>query len=341
MRLQRWSLPALLLLGLAALGMAFLAGYSAPATAQEAPSAQSYTIQAGANGVGNLELLAFAPQSLQVHRGDTVTWAVHGFHNIRLGEGEMPSIVMAEVDGNTIPAFNSELVMPNVESGGAYSGGTANSGLPQPGAPPFFSLVMDVEPGTYSYVCDVHPGMAGVITVVDDATAVPSPSEVNMQAQNEILASLGAGMAAQAELEVQSLSATDDSNTIQAGNGNTGRLTVNQYFPFTLTIQAGESVTWAVPADSVEPHLVGWPPVRGQDVEVIAAEGQPPVFAIGPSLLPVLPSESTVNLGDAFGSGLMEPGHSYTLTFAEPGVYPFTCNIHPGMNGVVVVEAAE
>jgi plastocyanin len=34
------------------------------------------------------------------------------------------------------------------------------------------------------------------------------------------------------------------------------------------------------------------------------------------------------------------PGQSFTLTFTEPGTYPYTCNLHPAMNGVVVVLPA-
>jgi plastocyanin len=30
---------------------------------------------------------------------------------------------------------------------------------------------------------------------------------------------------------------------------------------------------------------------------------------------------------------------TFTLTFADPGVYPYVCNAHAGMNGVVVVLA--
>jgi plastocyanin len=36
----------------------------------------------------------------------------------------------------------------------------------------------------------------------------------------------------------------------------------------------------------------------------------------------------------------MGPGQSFSLSFPEPGVFPFVCNIHPGMDGVVVVEPA-
>jgi hypothetical protein len=74
------------------------------------------------------------------------------------------------------------------------------------------------------------------------------------------------------------------------GSSNTGRVTVNQFFPFSVVIEAGQSVTWVNPEGSVEPHLVGWPPVRGQDVVPVPVEGQPPVLTVGPTLAPMTPS---------------------------------------------------
>jgi plastocyanin len=48
---------------------------------------------------------------------------------------------------------------------------------------------------------------------------------------------------------------------------------------------------------------------------------------------------------DAFNSGFIEPGASYTHTFLQPGRYPYHCVLHGsergvGMAGVVVVTVA-
>ena len=50
-------------------------------------------------------------------------------------------------------------------------------------------------------------------------------------------------------------------------------------------------------------------------------------------------SGTAIKNGDTFSSGLVFPGQAFTLTFTEPGVYNYACNIHPGMNGTIVVEA--
>lgn len=47
---------------------------------------------------------------------------------------------------------------------------------------------------------------------------------------------------------------------------------------------------------------------------------------------------SVTGLGAAWGSGYetLRQGQSVTATFAAPGIYPYTCIIHPGMVGAVV-----
>ncbi len=39
-----------------------------------------------------------------------------------------------------------------------------------------------------------------------------------------------------------------------------------------------------------------------------------------------------------FYSGLLQPGQRWSYTFTTPGVYHYFCSLHPGMDGVIVVE---
>ena len=72
-----------------------------------------------------------------------------------------------------------------------------------------------------------------------------------------------------------------------------------KYAPGTVTIKAGESVTW----------------VNGDDRDhtAVADDG-------------------------SFNSGNIGPGRSFTTRFAKPGKYPYACALHPRMRGVVVVQ---
>jgi len=72
-----------------------------------------------------------------------------------------------------------------------------------------------------------------------------------------------------------------------------------KFTPATLTIKAGESVTWEN-GDQ-------------RDHTVVAADG-------------------------SFASGNIGPGKDFTTAFAKPGKYEYTCNLHPRMRGVVIVQ---
>jgi plastocyanin len=312
---------------------------------------QTYVVQVGAGGPANIDLLQFAPGSLKVHRGDTVTWLINGFHNVHVGSTKPLDLVIApEVEGKPLPQANPQIFFPSgPASGAAYQGGEAGSGvpLPMPGAPPpspAFSLVIDVEPGTsIAYLCDIHPGMAGSLLVVDDDETIPTPAEVAVQTAVEFGGSIGAASEAATKMEAESVNTALSSGSkvaVQMGN-DVGRAAIQQFFPYVSVIKAGESVTWQFGENAMEPHTVSMPALRGQDIAPVPQEGKPPILAMGPSLAPMTESGATIKTGDKFSSGLLIPipGQlpTYTLTFADPGVYPYACNIHAGMNGVVVV----
>lgn len=330
----------LALAGALALGIGF--GIASGQPARAATPAQ-YIVQVGAGGPANTDLLQIAPSTLQVHRGDMVTWVIGGFHNVHLNGELKPLVVMQDVNGSQTPVLNGEVAFPyGAENGKAYTGQESNSGLPLPPNAPVYTLSIDVAAGTtFAVVCDVHPGMAGSVSVVDDATAIPSPYEVSMQAAAEIGGTVGAAQAAYFEAFGKSsgvMMSVNGKAMVQAGN-DVGRAATNLFFPNVTVIKAGESVTWNIPQTGIEPHTISSPAVYGQEFLPVEQQGKPPVLVAGPSVAPLTPSGSTVKKADSWSSGLIGPGQSFELIFAEPGVYPYACNIHPGMNGTLVVEA--
>jgi plastocyanin len=331
------------------LALALLIG-AASASSAGAASPHTYVIQVGAGGPANSDMLQFAPGSLKVHRGDTVTWLINGFHNVHVGATKPADLVIApQVNGKPLPQFNPLVAFPSgPKSGSSYQGGEAGSGIPVavPGLSPVFSLVIDVAPGTsIAYFCDIHPGMAGVIIVVDDSETIPGPTEVAVQAAAELGGSVGAATGAASKMEGMSVSSMMSANgmaTVQMG-ADVGRAAIDQFFPYVTVIKAGESVTWKFGDGAIEAHTVSLPPLRGQEVAPKPQDGKPPILALGPGVAPMTQSGATIKNGDKFSSGLLTPipGQlpTYTLTFADPGIYLYSCNIHPGMNGVVVVMA--
>ncbi len=353
-RIFRWALAGALLVGL-------LAGVLIPRiTAQaQAMEPQTYTVIAGDGTLFNTQVLAFAPQSLQVHRGDTVMWRIAGgFHNVHFEEQPSELIIAPEVNGESLPQINPAWLFPNVESGAVYQGGDANSGLSLDPANPIwtFSLVMDVEPGSYGYFCDVHPGMVGTITVVDDATPLPSPAETLAAAAAELEAQAGQGIQAAMERSMQPPTFTQDGALQVSAGLQAGSAHVFSFFPSVAVIEAGQSVTWVIPDNSREPHFVAWPPlVPGSEFEMVPQDAGPPMIAFGENAYPSVENGAAIGTGDSFNSGILAPsqgftgqsftgeglaGQSFTLTFTEPGVYNYVCFVHPGMQGAVVVMPA-
>ena len=73
------------------------------------------------------------------------------------------------------------------------------------------------------------------------------------------------------------------------------------FSPATLTITAGDTVTWTN-EDQIE--------------------------------------HTATSTTGAFDSGLLGQGESYSFTFTTPGTYDYLCTPHPSMTGQIVVQAA-
>ncbi len=98
-------------------------------------------------------------------------------------------------------------------------------------------------------------------------------------------------------------------------------------YPDTLTINAGDTITWRF--TTVEPHTITFP---------IAGHTPPP--PTDPSA-PVPAGGSTYDGSTYTSSGFKFKGMTYSLTFTKPGTYTFWCIIHqPEMVGTVVVQTA-
>jgi plastocyanin len=114
---------------------------------------------------------------------------------------------------------------------------------------------------------------------------------------------------------------------VQAGGSDQGEaLQALQFYPATITINAGDSITWRYPAG--EPHTVTFlgpksaPPPPNDPNDPVPAGG------------------SSYDGSTYTSSGFMLGGQTYTLTFPKAGTYTYYCLIHGEMVGKVVVQNA-
>jgi plastocyanin len=94
----------------------------------------------------------------------------------------------------------------------------------------------------------------------------------------------------------------------------------------------------AVPTETVSPAAT-----EGTSVEIKDYAFTPPTLTVPAGTTVTWTNNDavphTATASDAsFDSGNLNPGQSYSFTFATPGSYPYACQYHAGMTGTIVVQ---
>src|SRR5258708_23197312 len=135
----------------------------------------AFTVLAGQHyDVG--DVLAFAPQTIRVHRGDSITWKFNPVHDVHFVDKPLDFVVTLDIDGQKVPGMNSAIAFPNAQSGDAVKPGLNTGVLGNPAGPIEFTAVIDLVPGTYTYLADIFPGVAGHDTFFEYPGVLPTPS---------------------------------------------------------------------------------------------------------------------------------------------------------------------
>lgn len=275
-------------------------------------------------GWGNKDgaALMFTPKWSDIYVGDTVTWRWNSKlepHNVAFGPAALlkkladaASAPMVSRSGAPVIGVPPQVASPT--KGHTYNGvGYANSGLSFKGT---WSLTF-TKPGTYKYYCLIHyPLMVGAVVVHPRPLGKP------------YIVQVGDGQA--------------------AGNDKSNLTERAQFFPRTLTIHVGDTVTWIGDFHDV---AFGPEPLRDQlekqRLSSVTLKNGQTVLAINPKI--ALPSGGATYDGTGFvNSGLLflragpnaKAPPSYSLTFTKAGTYEYDCLIHPGMDGSITVLPA-
>lgn len=249
---------------------------AAPAEAQ-APVAD-HVVQAGAlhpdNPSAPYEYTRYYPDTIKVHRGQTVRWnavgdgVATGFHTITFSSAGRPPFIRADEAPNAYGAPTAWFAGSDCGRNGLgpcvlqSRDQFVSSGIPPLGGSPF-EVTVDLPPGTYEYFCTVHPAMAGAVEVVGDAEPVPTPEQT---------AAARAAAIAQDSAAADELFAQDQvpHSTIEDGqrvhrvllgdSTDDNHVSLIAYLPTNLDVAAGDKVRFVYNDDIVnEVHTATFP----------------------------------------------------------------------------------
>lgn len=312
--------------------------------------------------VAHLDYNGFFPTTAKIHVGDSVSFAINGFHTVTFlgGQAAPPLIVLSstlvegKLDAEGKPFwFNgkpNQVINPVVAAPAGsttYAGsGLLNSGLPAPTGPPKPFVVTFTKAGTFTFNCLVHPGMKGTVKVVAAGKTIPTA------AQNRQLAHAQAGVALDQAKRLKKVHV--GAKTVLAGHDGLGPVAWLRFFPEKLKVKAGTTVNFKLDSTREVHTITFGPNAYTQAIEetfttpVPNPQG-PPTLLVNPlASYPTepgpLPPYTGANHGNGFeGAGILGKGgplpSAVKITFTKPGVYHFECVIHKGMDGTVTVTA--
>jgi plastocyanin len=317
----RRSLFAMGLAAIALLPLLVMGGGSAAA------ASATIKLKAG-NGETGYAVNQYLPNAATVTTGDVVHW------DFPWKEPHTVTFGTPTGDPTVSPTPFPTAPVPYDGTGSITSGliGTDFS-LGPPGSPmPNSFEVKFTKAGTFPFFCAIHPNMTGTITVVDSGT-VSKQSDLDAAAATAYAADLATLKAAAAsQKQTDTVTANTDGtklHTLQIASPNDVLVgDVNQYFPPTVNITAGDSVTWN--SNVHTPHTVTF--------------GAPPPadpFSLPPSTAD-FPTTGYANSGIIGLEQDPDYGHTFTLKFSKAGTFNYFCLLHApqGMVGQVVVAAA-
>ena len=153
------------------------------------------------------------------------------------------------------------------------------------------------------------------------------------------------------------VNAHDDEHTATGSGFDTGVINPGQVG--TVVLDTPGNFAYAC---QIHPEMTGRIGVRGEDGVVPQAQagtqdapaGATPVRIINLSFDPAsvtvqtgtavtwtnedAPPHTVTSVDGTFDSGIFDPGASFTWTFDQPGSFPYVCQLHPQMQGTVIVE---
>jgi len=271
---------------------------------------------------------AFYPSRIAAHAGDTVAFGVTSPHTVTFNRPDnLPLFAFFVPPGGTTTSATL-----------SAKGQFVNTGFdPVSFAPYTFTLTLGsaLPQGRYEFICALHLGMRGAIDVLPAAAQLPkTDADYAAERSREIARDSNSANRVADEISDK---AAHKPLTVYAGAG-TKRVTDLRFFPSSITIHAGQSVTFLKTHDPSEPHTVTF---GTEPANIFAPQGGPPFTFTGSNSISTgaLLTKKQYNFYIAGAIGVPVSVDKTTITFTNAGTYSYICAIHDdvGMRGTVTV----
>ncbi|HEY9207122.1 MAG TPA: TIGR03118 family protein [Candidatus Methanoperedens sp.] len=113
-------------------------------------------------------------------------------------------------------------------------------------------------------------------------------------------------------------------NVIAGGQTKDMAIQGMAFYPGIIIVNVGDTIKWSIEGNF---HTISF--LSGQT---------PPPAGSHESLAPS--GDSEYNGTGFVSSGILPTGGNYSLKFTEPGIFSYQCLIHPGMQGIVIVQSS-
>src|ERR1700676_4101629 len=309
--------------------------------------ADTWQLQVGAENRDRAhQALAFLPNEIWIHSGDSITWAfpVNEVHTVTfLKPGQVRPSRLAGCPGAAPPDGRT----PDFS---VYDGNACvNSGILTRDDGKTYTIVFPAT-GNFKLVCLAHPNMTATVHVLTLVTPLPHDQDFyDEQAERQSAQLLTHEMASEHNHHEPN---AHESNAVTAGVGhiigNTGgtqTASVMRFMDATKVIHVGETVEWTT-AEAVTSHTITFGPEPDPLNQIppsanvtTDADGARHAFLSSPS---DVVHSGFITQSPQDRTGLAQAPLSATrfrATFTQPGVYQYKCVLHDqlGMVGEVIV----
>ncbi|HET6216806.1 MAG TPA: plastocyanin/azurin family copper-binding protein [Acidobacteriaceae bacterium] len=338
--------------GVAFFALAILMAGVATTTVQ----AEEWQVLGGAESSnGANQALAFLPNELWIHPGDSIRWTfpTHERHTLTFLK---PGQIRPPAFG---PVFGIPVGCPGITPDGlSFDGSTCVSSgvflLGEDGGPEAGSLTYSVSfptAGNFEFVCLIHSDMTGVVHVVNASEALP-------HSQNFYLAQArSAGVLLLADAARLRPSGSDDDDRTRSSHVAVGIGTIvtttgagsqtaslMRLVPDTIHIRVGDTVEWT----SLDPSINHTVTFGAEPADPRPASANVSTTSDGAREALITSATDDVNSGflspapqDRANLAQSTPGVTrFRVTFSSPGTFNYICAVHDqlGMKGTVIVQ---